>query len=200
MASAPRILRDRCWPVRWERGSWARSTNSQLCKKNENCRSESKMIPGNQESQPGATMYRRNMPVAAVAKAVEAAYHSHTAVAERRDDCNMVRRKVPGCALVISMADPASRFKGVSPERTMKLQTQREPREPCGTGLLESLCSRLRAKRSWALGGVQTVEEVVTKHRPRNRFGEETRIWEKTDRAYSRNVQRACEAYNERKW
>jgi hypothetical protein len=60
------------------------------------------------------------MPVAAVAKAVEAAYHSHTAGAERRGGCSRVRRTVPGCALVISTADPASRFEGSSPERTVE--------------------------------------------------------------------------------
>ena len=75
-----------------------------------NCRSKSTMIPGNQENQPGATMYRKSMPVAAGAKAVKAAYHSHTAVAERRDDCSMVRQKVPGFALAISTGDPAFRF------------------------------------------------------------------------------------------
>jgi hypothetical protein len=60
------------------------------------------------------------MPVAAVAKAVKAAYHSHTAVAERRDDCNMVRPKVPGFALARSMGDPAFRFERSSPERTSR--------------------------------------------------------------------------------
>jgi hypothetical protein len=50
------------------------------------------------------------MPVAAVAKAVKATYHSHTVVVERRDDCNMVRQRVPGFALAISMGDPAFRF------------------------------------------------------------------------------------------
>jgi len=40
------------------------------------------MIPRNLESQPGETKYQRSMPVAAVAKAVKATYHSHTAVAE----------------------------------------------------------------------------------------------------------------------
>lgn len=60
------------------------------------------------------------MPVAAVAKAVKAAYHSHTAVAERRDGCNMVRLKVPGFALAISTGDPAFRFERSSPRRTQR--------------------------------------------------------------------------------
>jgi len=68
------------------------------------------MIPRNLESQPGETKYQRSMPVAAVAKAVKATYHSHTAVAEQRDDCNMVRQRVPGFALAISTGDPAYRF------------------------------------------------------------------------------------------
>ncbi|KAF8851927.1 hypothetical protein BDZ45DRAFT_561760, partial [Acephala macrosclerotiorum] len=50
------------------------------------------------------------MPVAAVAKAKRATYHSHTAVFDLRDDCRMVRQKVPGFAPVISMGDPAFRF------------------------------------------------------------------------------------------
>ena len=114
---ARQTLRDHCWLVAWGRGSWARWTSLQLCRMTGSCRSESR-IPGSRESQPGATKYLTSMPVAAVAKAVEAAYHSHTADAGRRGGCNRVRRKVPGCALVISMADPASRFAGSSPERT----------------------------------------------------------------------------------
>jgi hypothetical protein len=47
--------------------------------------------------------------VAAVAMAEKATYH--TAVAERRDDCSMVRLRVPGFALAISTGeDPAFRF------------------------------------------------------------------------------------------
>jgi len=83
----------------------------------------------NQENQPGATMYRKSMPVAAVAKAVKAAYHSHTAVAERRDDCSKVRQRVPGFALALSTGeDPAFRFNGSSPRRTVKW-SQRLARE-----------------------------------------------------------------------
>lgn len=59
------------------------------------------------------------MPVAAVAKAMRAAYHSHTAVAERRDDCKKARLRVPGFALVRSTGDPAFRFNGSSPQRTI---------------------------------------------------------------------------------
>jgi hypothetical protein len=55
-------------------------------------------------------MYRTSMPVAAVAKAEKATYHSHTVVVEQRDDCSMVRQKAPGCALVKSTGDPAFRF------------------------------------------------------------------------------------------
>lgn len=43
-------------------------------------------------NQPGETKYQRNMPVAAVAKAKRATFHSHTVVAARRDGCNMVSR------------------------------------------------------------------------------------------------------------
>jgi hypothetical protein len=59
------------------------------------------------------------MPVAAVAKAVKATYHSHTVVVERRDDYSTVRQRVPGFALAISMGDPAFRFEGSSPRRTI---------------------------------------------------------------------------------
>jgi len=59
------------------------------------------------------------MPVAAGAKAVKATYHSHTMVVARRDDCNMVRQRVPGFALVRSTGDPAFRFERSSPKRTM---------------------------------------------------------------------------------
>jgi hypothetical protein len=51
-----------------------------------NYRLELTKIQGIQENQPGVTKYRMSMPVAAVAKAVKAAYHSHTAVVEERDD------------------------------------------------------------------------------------------------------------------
>ncbi|KAH8592765.1 hypothetical protein B0O99DRAFT_478181, partial [Bisporella sp. PMI_857] len=50
------------------------------------------------------------MPVAAGAEAIEATYHSHTTVAVQRDDCNMVRPKVPGFALaILTEEDPAFR-------------------------------------------------------------------------------------------
>ncbi len=55
------------------------------------------------------------MPVAAVAKAGRATYHSHTVVAERRDDYSTARLKVPGFALVRSTGDPAFRFERSSP-------------------------------------------------------------------------------------
>lgn len=66
------------------------------------------------------------MPVAAGAKNVKATYHSHTLVFARRDDCNMVRQRVPGFALVISTGDPAFRFEWSSPRRTMYWQTQQK--------------------------------------------------------------------------
>ncbi|CCD34159.1 hypothetical protein BofuT4_uP105020.1 [Botrytis cinerea T4] len=50
------------------------------------------------------------MPVAAVAKAKRATFHSHTVVAARRDDCNKVLRKAPGFALAISTEDPVFRL------------------------------------------------------------------------------------------
>jgi hypothetical protein len=94
-----------------EKAFSVRSTRMRSCKKNESYRSGSRMTQGIQENQPGVTMYQKmSMPVAAVAEAEKAAYHSHTAVAERRDDYRMVRQKVPGCALVISTGDPAFRF------------------------------------------------------------------------------------------
>jgi len=63
-----------------------RLTRMRSCKTNANYRSKSTTTQGIQESQPGVTMYRMSMPVAAVAKAVKAAFHSHTAVVEGRDD------------------------------------------------------------------------------------------------------------------
>lgn len=69
---------------------------------------------GIQVNQPGATVYRRrSMPVAAVAEIVKATCRSHTASAGRRDDCNTVRQRVPGSALLISTEAPAFRFKGI---------------------------------------------------------------------------------------
>jgi hypothetical protein len=70
-------------------------------------------------SQPGETKYQTNMPVAAVAKAMMATYHSHTMVVAQRDGYKMVRQKVPGFALAISTEDPVFRFRRSSPERTM---------------------------------------------------------------------------------
>jgi hypothetical protein len=65
-------------------------------------------------------MYLMNMPVAAGAREVKAAYHSHTVDAARRDGCRMVRLKVPGFALAtISTGDPAFRFERSSPEWTI---------------------------------------------------------------------------------
>lgn len=86
--------------------------------------SRRKLIPRSQENQPGATMYQRSMPVAAVAMVVRVAYH--TAVAGRRDGCSMVRLKVPGFALAISTGDPAFRFECSSPKRTRRW-TREEP-------------------------------------------------------------------------
>jgi hypothetical protein len=67
------------------------------------------------------------MPVAAVAKAMRATYHSHTTVFDLRDDCRMVRQKVPGFAPVIWMGDPAFRLEWSSPERTMNDRLSEEP-------------------------------------------------------------------------
>lgn len=65
------------------------------------------------------------MPAAALAKAEGAAYHSHTTAVGSRDDCSMGGRKVPGYGrTVISTGDPAFRFDGSRPERTMYGQTQ----------------------------------------------------------------------------
>lgn len=84
--SAIRIQEVQCWRVRSEKVSLARLTMMQSCRTSANYRSESRKIQGNQENQPGVTKYRMSMPVAAVAKAEKAAYHSHTAVVEGRDD------------------------------------------------------------------------------------------------------------------
>jgi hypothetical protein len=74
------------WRVVSEKASLVRSMMMQSCRTSANYRLESRKIQGNQENQPGATKYRMSMPVAAVAKAEKAAYHSHTAVVEGRDD------------------------------------------------------------------------------------------------------------------
>jgi len=84
--SVIRIQVVRCWRVRLEKASSARSTKMQSCRTNANYRSESPTIQAIQENQPGVTKYRMSMPVAAVAKAERAAYHSHTAAVEGRDD------------------------------------------------------------------------------------------------------------------
>lgn len=103
-----------CWEE-LERGFSARSKTMRWCMRSENCRLKSTKTQEIQVNQPGVTKYRTSMPVAAVAKAKRATYHSHTAVAERRDDCSMVRLKFPGFALVRSTGDPAFRFEGSSP-------------------------------------------------------------------------------------
>jgi hypothetical protein len=74
------------WRVVSEKASLVRSMMMQSCRTSANYRLESRKIQGNQENQPGVTKYRMSMPVAAVAKAEKAAYHSHTAVVEGRDD------------------------------------------------------------------------------------------------------------------
>ena len=84
--SAIRIQAVQYWRARLGKVSLARSTTMQSCRMSGNYRSESRQIQGNQENQPGVTKYRMSMPVAAVAKAEKAAYHSHTAVVEGRDD------------------------------------------------------------------------------------------------------------------
>ena len=119
MSSAPEEQEDQRWQVELERASWVRSTRMQSCRTSGSFRSEWR-IPRSLESQPGATMYLRSMPVAAGAKEVKATYHSCTADAARRDGCNMVRLMVPGFALAISTGDPAFRFERSSPEWTIK--------------------------------------------------------------------------------
>lgn len=98
------------------RGFWVRSTRTPSCRMSENCRSKSIQIQEIPKSQPEVTMYQTSMPVAAAAKARKAAYHSHTAVVEQRDDCSMVRQQVPGCALAISTGDPAFRLSSSRPQ------------------------------------------------------------------------------------
>ena len=84
--SVIRIQAVHYWQVGSEKGSLVRLTKMQSCRTNANYRSESPTIQAIQENQPGVTKYRMSMPVAAVAKAEKAAYHSHTAVVEGRDD------------------------------------------------------------------------------------------------------------------
>ncbi len=103
-----------CSQAKLEKASWVRSTRMRSCRTNVSYRSEW-MILRSSGNQPGETRYRMSMPVAAGAKAARAPYHSHTAVAVRRDDCKMVRLKVPGFALAISTGDPAFRLKWSSP-------------------------------------------------------------------------------------
>lgn len=110
------ILEDRYFQEELETGSWVRSTSLRLYRMNEMSFRSGLTSPKNQGNQPGETMYRRSMPVAAVAKAEKATYHSHTAVAERRDGYSMVRQKVPGFALAIATGDPASRFEESRPK------------------------------------------------------------------------------------
>jgi hypothetical protein len=83
--SAIRIQAVHCWRVRSEKESSVRSKMMQSYRTNANYRSEP-TNQGIQENQPGVTKCRMRMPVAAVAKAEKAAYHSHTAVVEERDD------------------------------------------------------------------------------------------------------------------
>jgi hypothetical protein len=170
------------WLVGWETGSWARSTSSRWCRRTGSCRSDwtTRTIPGSRENQPGATMYQRSMPVAAGAKVTEAAYHSHTAGAGRRGGCNRVRRKVPGCALVISMADQASRFAGSGPERTGVEEIRRRGGRGSGRRGLRVRPAAASKKQQLRVvgweGRIQTVEASVTKYHPRNRFAEETML------------------------
>jgi hypothetical protein len=116
---ATMTLEDRYSQEELAREFWARLRRMQSYRRSGSSRSKSTMIRVNSENQPGVTRYRRSMPDAAGAKAVKATYHSHTMVVARRDDCNMVRQRVPGFALVISTGDPAFRFEWSSPKRTM---------------------------------------------------------------------------------
>lgn len=119
MASGTEKREDQRCSAKLATGSLVQLTKMQSYRMSENYRSESIQTKGIPVTQPGATMYRRSMPVAAVAKARRAAYHSHTVVVEQRDDCNMVRLKVPGFALAISTGDPAFRLEMSRPKRTM---------------------------------------------------------------------------------
>lgn len=145
MKSAIKILEAHCWWEVSEKEFSVRWRTMQSCKKNANCRSEWTKSQVIQVIQPGATRYRKSMPVAAVAKAKRATYHSHTAVFDLRDDCRMVRQKVPGFAPVISMGDPAFRFERSSPERTMY---DRLSQEPLGKGRERPEASLLSFARS----------------------------------------------------
>lgn len=137
-----KILEAHYWWGAWVKGSWARSRMKQSCRTSASCRLEWMKNQVIQVIQPGVTKYQMNMPVAAVAKAMRATYHSHTAVFDLRDDCKMVRQKVPGFAPVRSMGDPAFRLRRSSPKRTID---DRLSEEPLGKGRdVRSLCDRLR--------------------------------------------------------
>jgi hypothetical protein len=101
-----------------EKESWDRWKRRQSCMRNWNCRSKCQMTQEIQVNQPGVTMYRRrSMPVAAVAKIERVACRSHMRrVVERRDDCSMVRQRVPGSALLISTEAPVFRLNGIKSE------------------------------------------------------------------------------------
>ena len=81
-----RIQEVHYWRARSEKASLVRWTMMRSCRTSVNYRLKWTKIQGNQVNQPGVTKYRMSMPVAAVAKAEKAAYHSHTAVVEGRDD------------------------------------------------------------------------------------------------------------------
>jgi hypothetical protein len=115
---------DQYWRIGLETAFLGRLKTMLSCRMSESYRLELK-IPGSQVNQPGATKYRRNMPAAAGARAVKATFHSHTAVAARRENCNMVRLRVPGFALAISTGDPAYRFERSSPNGQINLETLR---------------------------------------------------------------------------
>lgn len=94
------------------------------------------------------------MPVAAVAKVERATYHSHTAVAALRDDCNTVCLKVPGFALGRSTGDPAYRFEGSSPERTIDWRTQRRAgcRDLKDCQACDVNCAMKIVRKCWLVG------------------------------------------------
>lgn len=85
----------------------------------------------NSENQPGVTRYLTSTPVAAGAKAVMATY-LHTVVVAQRDDCKMVRRRVPGFALVRSTGDPAFRFRCSKSKKDDGLEDSTKFSRVCG--------------------------------------------------------------------
>lgn len=109
----------------WVMESWVRSMMMRLCRTSGSSRLKLIQIQEIRVSQPEVRMYRKSMPGAAGAKARKVTYHSHTAASEQRDDCSMVGQTVPGSALAISTVNPAFRFVGVCPRRTIDGQTQR---------------------------------------------------------------------------